>query len=370
MGTLYPATPDELSASLAKLAKSKTRIQSGGAFTKNEWGGPVTEPDVYFSTSRLNRLLQYEPNDLTVSVEAGMKWSALLDLLSANNQTVPLDPPYANDATVGGVVSANCCGPRRRLYGSARDHVIGLKFATLQGKLVDSGGMVVKNVAGLDMGKLMIGSFGTLAVLASVNFKVTPKPQHERTFVFQTSDPEAVLRERDKMLKGVLQPAAIDVLNPAAAKRVGLDGYVLLIQAGGNQKVMERYERELSSWTIVSDAASLWQQIQEFTPNFLAEYKHGAVTKSGKLRGAADFTQAPAVARAGNAVTYTYFADTASATAFAAKSGHGIVECPGGPCGPEHQWPNATNDLAVMLKVKNMFDPDGILNRGRLYGRI
>ena len=85
---------------------------------------------------------------------------------------VPLDPPFSAGATVGGVVASNSSGPRRRLYGTARDLVIGMQFATLEGKLVQSGGMVVKNVAGLDMAKLMIGSFGTLAAIAVVNFKL------------------------------------------------------------------------------------------------------------------------------------------------------------------------------------------------------
>src|SRR5256886_13255208 len=96
---------------------------------------------------------------------------------------VPLDPPFSQGATVGGVIASNTSGPRRRLYGTARDLVIGMTFATLEGKLVQSGGMVVKNVAGLDMGKLMIGSFGTLAAIAVVNFKLLPMPAANATFV-------------------------------------------------------------------------------------------------------------------------------------------------------------------------------------------
>src|SRR5207244_11115876 len=97
-------------------------------------------------------------------------------------QMIPLDPGWA-DSTVGGVINANLSGPRRRLYGTARDMVIGMTFATLEGKLVQSGGIVVKNVAGLDMAKLMIGSFGTLAAVAVVNFKLLPMPQVERMFL-------------------------------------------------------------------------------------------------------------------------------------------------------------------------------------------
>ena len=147
------------------------------------------------------RVLQYEPADLTISVEAGMRWADLTQLLASNQQMIPLDPPFSDSATVGGVVAANTSGPRRRLYGTARDVVIGMKFATLEGKLVHSGGMVVKNVAGLDMAKLMIGSFGTLAAIAVVNFKLAPIPEATRTFVAFASDAGDAMATRDRILR-------------------------------------------------------------------------------------------------------------------------------------------------------------------------
>ena len=98
---------------------------------------------------------------------------------------IPLDPPFAANATVGGVVATNGSGPRRRLYGTARDSIIGMKFITLDGDVVGSGGMVVKNVAGLDMAKVMIGSFGTLAAIAVLNFKLHSMPAATATFLFQ-----------------------------------------------------------------------------------------------------------------------------------------------------------------------------------------
>ncbi len=115
--------------------------------------GPVEASDVTISTSRLNRVLDYEPRDLTVSVEAGIPWNEFTNLLGEHGQMVPLDPPFADSATVGGIVAANLSGPRRRLYGSVRDMVIGMTFATLEGKLVKTGGMVVKNVAGSGHGQ-------------------------------------------------------------------------------------------------------------------------------------------------------------------------------------------------------------------------
>ena len=137
---------------LASAAAKKQTITLGGAFSKRLMGGPVEPSDVTLSTAAMGRVLQYEPRDLTISVEAGMRYADLSSVLAQNRQMIPLDPPFANNATIGGIVAANSSGPRRRLYGTARDLVIGMKFATLEGKLIQSGGMVVKNVAGLDMG--------------------------------------------------------------------------------------------------------------------------------------------------------------------------------------------------------------------------
>src|SRR5664280_1127975 len=109
-------------------------------------------------------------------------------------------------APVGGVISANCSGPRRRLYGTARDLVIGMQLATLEGKLVQSGGMVVKNVAGLAMAKLMIGSFGTLAAITVVNFKVVPMPETERSFVLPFDSAAGAVAARDRILNSALLP--------------------------------------------------------------------------------------------------------------------------------------------------------------------
>ena len=157
---------------LGEAAAQRRTIKVAGASSKRRMAGPVEPADVTVTTAALGRVLQYEPQDLTISVEAGLPYWELTRVLAANRQMIPLDPPFAASATVGGVIASNSSGPRRRLYGTARDLVIGMKFATLEGKLVQSGGMVVKNVAGLDMGKLMIGSFGTLAAIAVVNFKV------------------------------------------------------------------------------------------------------------------------------------------------------------------------------------------------------
>lgn len=368
---MNPASAEELAESLAECAAADRTIQLGGAMTKSAMGGPIEPADVRISTVAMTRLLQYEPADLTISVEAGMRWADLTALLAGNRQMIPLDPPFAGAATVGGIVAANTSGPRRRLYGTARDVIIGMKFATLQGKLVQSGGMVVKNVAGLDMGKLMIGSFGTLAGIAVVNFKLAPVPATYQTFILSFQSLQEAIAARDRILGGVLQPAAFDLVNPPAAARLGLEGYCVILQAGGSEAVLQRYARELSGAEL-RQGDELWTAVREFTPDWLRDYPQGAVVRlSTTLQGVAsavDGVKEPVIARAGNGVVYIYYAETANAKAPSPK---GAVEFAADQAKRSLTlWPEPGNDFAVMQKIKNLFDPKRLLNGGRLYGRL
>jgi glycolate oxidase FAD binding subunit len=378
---MTPQTPEELAEALGAAAAAGKTITLGGRFSKQHMGGPVVPSAITLTTAGLRRVLEYEPSDLTISVEAGVPFAELRRLTAESRQMVPLDPPFSEEGTVGGVVAANLSGPRRRLYGTARDLVIGMKFATLDGKLVESGGMVVKNVAGLDMAKLMIGSFGTLAAIAVVNFKLAPMPPCSRSFLLRFASSQAAISARDAILKSVLQPAAIDLLNPLAAGWAGQEGYLLAVQAGGNRAVVERYSRELKEARPVEGEVeeALWRSIQNFTPQFLAGHPEGAVVRvSGTLtevRAVLESMSVAAVARAGSGVCYGYFPDGGSAEAWmqeACQRGWRAVIEFAPPAGKEKLdlWPSPGNDLEVMRRVKRMFDPNYLLNRGRLYGRI
>jgi glycolate oxidase FAD binding subunit len=346
--------------------------------------GPVEPADVALTTLSLRGVLQYEPRDLTISVAAGLSWCEFTHVLAENRQMVPLDPPFAAGATVGGVISANCSGPRRRLYGTARDLVIGMTFATLEGKLVKSGGMVVKNVAGLDMAKLMIGSFGTLAAIAVVNFKLQPMPEVERSFLLPFDSLAAAIAARKAILNGQLQPAAIDLLNPAAARTLGNSSWLLALRAGGNAAAVQRYEREFANFTdglAFEDERqqTLWRHVEDFTPQFLAANEDGAVVRAScTLKDTEAVMQSfpgPAVARAGSGVCYGYF-ERAQGAADWLGGAHGsgskaVIEfAPEGSRRTLKLWPSPGGDFEIMKRVKHLFDPRNLLNRGRLYRLI
>jgi glycolate oxidase FAD binding subunit len=376
-----PETPEDLAEELCRAARHMRTICLQGSGSKRQMAGPVAPADETVATNALRRVLEYEPRDLTVSVEAGLPWQEFAALLRQNRQMVPLDPPFAAQATVGGVVAANSSGPRRRLYGTARDMIIGMKFATLAGKIVQSGGMVVKNVAGLDMAKLMIGSFGTLAAIAVVNFKVQPMPEVERTVLLSFPAAGPAFEARTRLLASVLQPAALDLFNPAAAS--GQD-WILAVRAAGNQAAVKRYERDLAAFgsaVALEDAPQeeYWRRVQEFTPRFLDAHPDGAVVRASctlkDLEKLMTPLTVPAVARAGSGVCYAYFDETGAAARYLADAaGQGwraVIEFAPEARKPGLElWPAPGNDFEIMQRLKALFDPSNVLNRGRLYHRL
>jgi glycolate oxidase FAD binding subunit len=384
MNVLAPSTPAELAEALRDAAAHGRTIALAGNSTKRLMAGPVGPADIAVSTAAIGRVLEYEPRDLTISVEAGLGWRDLGRIVAQNGQMIPLDPPFAENATVGGVIASNSSGPRRRLYGTARDLVIGMRFATLEGKLVQSGGMVVKNVAGLDMAKLMIGSFGTLAAIAVVNFKLLPAPEVECSFLLPFDSLPGAVAARNQILASALQPAALDLLNPAAGATLGIRKWLLAVRAGGNAASLSRYERGLAH--IAGRLAvesycpeTLWGDVENFTPQFLETCADGAVVRASctlkDLESVMASFEGPALARAGSGVCYGYFEPTEAAAQWlsdAVRRGwKAVIEfAPDARRRTLDLWPSPGNDFEIMRRVKNLFDPGNLLNRGRLYRRI
>ena len=159
--------------------------------------------------SGLDRILEHEAGDLTCTVEAGVRLSALRDAVAPAGQRLALDPP--GDPTIGACIAASYSGPLRHRYGTPRDLVLGVTLVLADGTITSSGGKVVKNVAGYDLGKLMCGSRGTLALIGRVSLRLHPLPAASATLVVESDDCATVAR---KLLGSQLQPSALDVLHP------------------------------------------------------------------------------------------------------------------------------------------------------------
>ncbi|HEX4770925.1 MAG TPA: FAD-binding oxidoreductase [Bryobacteraceae bacterium] len=396
MLSLTPTSAEEMASALNEAARAERSITLTGNNSKNLMGGPIRRADVSISTTRLRRVLRYEPEDLTISVEAGMPFSELQSLLAKRGQMIALDPPYAEESTIGGIIASNASGPMRRRFGTGRDLVIGMTFATLDGKLASSGGMVVKNVAGLDMAKILIGSFGTLAAITSINLRLHPIPNAFRTFLLAFPDLESCMQRRNQLLESQLQPIAVDMLSPAAAARLNQRGYILALRAGGSPAVLQRYRQELPDSEILDgdNDAEFWRRIREFTPDFLRRQTAGAVLRiSAPLQDLSLLLReisGPSVSRAASGVTYIYLSSFQSVPLvwalaqqhnppqngthqqrwtcvieFASDEARASADLWLEPESRERQ-----NTFGMMKSVKQMFDSQNLLNQSRLYGRI
>lgn len=350
----------------------------GGGFTKDAMGGTVDNAETRISTAGLKRVLAYEPKDLTVSVEAGLPWAELSALLAREGQMIPLDPPLDEVSTVGGVMAANLSGSRRRLFGTARDMVIGMNYSTMEGDVAESGALVVKSVAGYDIHKLLIGSFGTLAAIASVNFKVVPAPEASRTFVFSCEALDGAMGVRERIAKSVLQPAAVDYLNPQAAQKAGLEGHCVSVRAVGTERLLARYAAELSGAAEVLEGpreAAVWDAIGAMGPRWISDGDGLAVVKLVHPAQAIKEIEAAAEgavwSQALNGVTRVACRDAAAVSKALALGHIGVVEWsdPARRKGLD-LWPAPGGDFELMRQMKSVFDPEGLLNPGRMHGRI
>jgi glycolate oxidase FAD binding subunit len=213
---IEPATVDEVAAILVRASANGERVRVRGSGTKLDWGEPQAA-DVDVAMTRLNAVVAHRHGDLTATIQAGARLGEVNRTLAAHGQWLPLDPPFADRATIGGVIATNDSGPRRHRYGAPRDLIIGVDFVRADGVRAKAGGIVVKNVAGYDLARLMTGSFGTLAVVTSATFKLFPIPAASQTVVFDGSIAE-LGAIASTIASGQLTPTAIDI---HAASREG-----------------------------------------------------------------------------------------------------------------------------------------------------
>jgi len=219
---VFPATVEEVAA-LVKLASARNlAVVPAGYGAGLALGNPPERLDIAISTIRMQRILDYEPADLTAGVEAGCTLQSFNEVAGKQRQWLPFDPPEANRATLGAIAATDDFGPLRYGYGLPHDYVIGIEVVQADGRAVTAGGRVVKNVTGYDLNKLFVGSFGTLGVIVRVHFKLSPLPEAEALAVVQSMDEETLFRCARVILASELVPAAIVVANEPAARQIGV----------------------------------------------------------------------------------------------------------------------------------------------------
>jgi glycolate oxidase FAD binding subunit len=230
---IEPASAAEVAAALRRASDARQSIVIRGADTKSGWGRPASRVETILDMRRMNRILAHEHGDMTATVEAGASLREVNNALALHGQTLPLDPPFADRATIGGLLATNDSGPLRHRHGTPRDLVIGIQLATTDGVLSKAGGQVVKNVAGYDLSKLVTGSFGSLAAIVSATFKLAPLPAASKTLRIGARDAAAVAEIVRTVMASQLEPVAFEVVVGHRSLVVGHRSLVVGRSSGG-----------------------------------------------------------------------------------------------------------------------------------------
>lgn len=213
---VFPHSIEELSALMRKANDERWAVIPAGGGTKLSIGNLPARADLIVSTGRMNGVQEHQAADLTATALAGCTLQTFQDTIKKHGQYLPVEAPYCERATIGGIVAAASYGSLRVSSGAMRDWLIGIKVVNADGSVTKAGGKVVKNVAGYDLMKLYNGSYGTLAVIAEMNFKLRPRPATEATLLANFDQAETLFAAARALLGSQLQPAALDMMGARA----------------------------------------------------------------------------------------------------------------------------------------------------------
>ena len=398
---VYPSSAEQVAAVLKHAADRNLAVIPCSNLTKIRTGNPPFRYDVALSLKEMNRAAYYEPADLVVSVEPGMKFGDLQEFVGRDKLWLPLDPPGGATCSVGGILAANASGPLRQLYGSARDMVLGLRIATTEGKIIRAGGRVVKNVAGYDLAKLLIGSYGTLGVIVEATFKLYPMPLNRATIILPTGTLGIARDLRRRLQQSPLEPMRMVLLDreaatlarPGSPAAADIHEPEIWIEAGGSKRVIERYAGtldELSRGAGISvkreqaDVAdATWSRIADLRTALTSSYPQLVILKTVLPIAATEqfisqAQQASAQGKLRIATIALVGVINTLRNAAVSLGGELLIELcppeikavPDRPNGPNQvdTWGAPGDDFEIMRKVKQAWDPKGILAPGRFIG--
>jgi glycolate oxidase FAD binding subunit len=376
-----PETPEEAAELLRALGSDGRFVRVRGSGTKAAWGAPGERVAVELQTGGLSRIREHNEGDFTAVVEAGLPFAEAQATFAQAGQMLALDPPLGTGdaATVGGVVAAADSGPLRHRYGAVRDLVVGMTVALSDGKLSSSGGRVIKNVAGYDLGKLFSGSLGTLGLIVSVSVRLHPRPQGSATAWASSGEPAALAAAAAALSPLPLEADSLDVGWDDGRGRllVRFMGATAERQA---QAVAERLSAAgLEDAQSTTDDTGLWDAQRDAQRS-----DTGAVLKVsalpadlGTVLAAARQAGAGVVARAGLGLSWVRLEGddlagrVGAVRAALAPRACTLLDAPDDVRATTPAWPDADpGALAVMRRVKERFDPARIFRPGAYVGGI
>jgi glycolate dehydrogenase FAD-binding subunit len=406
-----PQTSEEAGALLKEANAQSWAVVPFGSGSKQHIGNALKRFDLALSLEHFSQILEFEPQDLVVKVQAGCPLATLQVRLAQDGLCLPVDPPWQDTATLGGIVSSHDSGPLRFFHGTIRDYLIGVSLIQPDGTWTKFGSRVVKNVTGYDMCKLYTGAFGTLGVLLDFYFKLKPLPPSEKTVVVKFKGLAETTQALAKLLSSPLLPAAVELLNPAALEFVnhsldltqGESGYAVVLRFGDVENSVQWQVEQLEKlWdgltaqgVIVGDAreqALVWQILREDrtwleVPALNVKLKLNCLpiqvaTMAGRLETLRKELNAELrlKAHAGSGVIRAYLAFEESASAPSQflqqlqslrtelKPSRGTVIVESAPASLKAGidiWGYDFKDRALMQQIRQQYDPRGILNPER-----
>jgi glycolate oxidase FAD binding subunit len=420
---ISPASPQQIAAVMQYASANDLVVAPAGGFTHQHTGAIAEKIDFVLRTERLKDVEHYDADDMMIGVSAGTTLAEVEQIIGPHRQMLPLDAAQPERCTIGGALASAAHGPLKHAYGGLRDYCTGVRFVTADGKIAKAGAKVVKNVAGYDLMKLLIGSYGTIGIITGASFKLFPRPRQTRTFVAEFAGMSDAILYRDAVLRSPLAPLCVEIVSPHAqvmiqessmenphpvapnlgATRVGQPAtrvgqpWRVLVRAGGSDAVLARYRAELGPAVAREvDGAQdreLWRQVAEF-PHTLFERSQNAMLVRADVtledvgpvleaaeRAAVDNNFVCAVAgRIGVGALLVGFAPIAvdppsamqyvNAVSFlrgaVPRDGSAIVlRCPVEAKRRFSVWGSTPNDIETMKAIKHAFDSKNILNRGR-----
>ena len=389
---VFPHDIKALAAVVEEAAEKRWQIIPCGNGSKLDWGGLTKEIQLIVSTQKCDRIIQHAVDDLTVTVEAGVKIADLQARLKATNQFLPIDPAFLTTATVGGIIATADTGSWRYGYGGIRDLVLGISFVRGDGEIAKAGGKVVKNVAGYDLMKLFIGSYGTLGIITQVTFRTYPIPQASQTVAITGETTQ--LKSAIKLLRNSgLTPTAMDLISSSVAKKLSIaDENALLIRF---QTIPESIKDQTVQLTTMFDSLSveiatfqekaelqLWHQLTDLVR--IAQTPTAAISKLGILpteavslleKISAIDARNLTIVHLGGGVGILQFADGVRLNIIQTirefcQSNSGFLSVSSAPKEIKQQidvWGYSGNALDMMQRIQQKFDPQNIFNSDRFF---
>ncbi|MGQ9666904.1 MAG: FAD-binding oxidoreductase [Anaerolineae bacterium] len=397
-----PQNAGEVAELLALCSREGWGVIPWGSGTQMGIGNIPRRYDVALDLGALDEIVDYDAANLTLTAGAGCTLRTLQELVEGKRQLLPLDPPAAERATLGGVVATNAFGPSRLRYGAARDLVLGLQVALADGEVIDVGGKTVKNVAGYDLTKAFVGSYGTLGVITRVTCRLFPMPLERRWVLAGFDRAGDAFSFVQQVLDSVLLPTSLDLVRGRVVPNRSDVSLWAVIGLEGTYEVIQRQYRDLSAMAgqahahhveQLADEEPEGQQIRRLvqdmpavSPEPLIVRMYVPIASVGNLWSSVQHLEAEEqaalnlLARPGLGVMYLMahsrnshlFPIASTLQALAGEmGGHAIVE----RIPPEHKvhldvWGTPRPDWPLMQALKARFDPAGILSPGRFIGRL